>query len=151
MSFLRRAFPSVLLASTLFVFVPGHAAEPDPKAISYALPDNIEWKKGAASDTAILQGDPSKPGLYVQLIKWHPHNMSRPHTHNQERYIMVLSGTWWVGTGPKWDPDTTFPMPAGSYVIDRPNQIHWDGAKDADCVIYLVGMGPVNTVGAEAK
>ena len=58
MSFLRRAIPSALVASTLFLFVPGRAAEPDPKAISYALPDNIEWKKGAASDTAILQGDP---------------------------------------------------------------------------------------------
>jgi hypothetical protein len=149
MPFLRRSIPSALVAAILFLFLPGRAAEPDPKAIFYTLPDKIAWKKGANADNAILQGDPSKPGIYVQLIKWHPHNMSRPHTHNMERYITVLSGTWWVGTGSKYDPDSTFPMPAGSYVVDRPNEIHYDGAKDAECVLYLVGMGPVNTTSAE--
>jgi hypothetical protein len=68
-----------------------------------------------------------------------------------ERYIKVLSGTWWVGTGPKYDPDSTYPMPAGSYVVDRANELHYDGAKDADCVIYLIGMGPVSTTAAGAK
>lgn len=151
MSSLRHLIPCAAIAASLFVFVPGRAAEPDPKAIAFTLPDKIEWKTGKASDTAILQGDPSKPGIYVQLIKWHPHNMSRPHTHNQERYVVVLSGIWWVGTGTKWDPEQTYPMPAGSYVVDRPNEVHWDGAKDSECVIYLVGMGPVNTVSAEQK
>ena len=62
---------------------------------------------------------------------------------------MVVSGTWWVGTGSKYDPESTYPMPAGSYVVDRANELHYDGAKDADCVIYLVGMGPVSTTAAE--
>ena len=151
MSSLRRLIPSALVAATLFLFVPGRAAEPDPKAVSYTLPDNIQWKKGSNTDTAILQGDPSKPGIYIQLLKWHPNNMSRPHSHNMERYITVLSGTWWVGTGTKYDPSSTFPMPAGSYVVDRPNEIHYDGAKDQECVLYMVGIGPVMTTAAETK
>jgi hypothetical protein len=128
-------------------------ATPDPKAISFTLPENIQWRKGAASDNAILQGDPSKPGLYIQLIKWHPGNMSRPHSHSTARYIMVLSGTWWIGTGNKYDPDSTFPVKAGTYVIDQPNELHYDGAKDEECVLYLIGMGPVVTTqaGGNAK
>src|ERR1700719_4669935 len=124
MSSLRRLIPSALAAATLFLFVPGRAAEPDPRAVSYTLPDKIQWKKGSNTDTAVLQGDPSKPGIYIQLLRWHPHSMSRPHSHNMERYITVVSGTWWVGTGTKYDPDGTFPMPAGSYIVDRPHEIH---------------------------
>jgi hypothetical protein len=28
---------------------------------------------------AVLEGDPSKEGLYIVLVKWTPHHMSRPH------------------------------------------------------------------------
>ncbi len=151
MSTLQRSISSAALVATAILLIPARAAEPDPKAISYTLPDKIEWKKGANADTATIQGDPSKPGIYIQLIKWHPHNMSRPHTHNTERYITVLSGTWWIGTGPKYDPASTFPVTAGTYVVDRANEIHYDGAKDVECELEIVGMGPVVTTGAEAK
>jgi hypothetical protein len=151
MPILRRSISSVLLASAAFLLVPGRAAEPDPKIISYTLPDNIVWKKSANTDTATLQGDPSKPGVYIQLVRWHPGNMSRPHSHSTERYISVLSGTWWVGWGPKYDPASTFAMPAGSYVVDHANEIHYDGAKDVECLLYIVGMGPMTTKGAEVK
>ncbi len=125
-----------------------HAAEPDPKAVRYTLPDKINWTKGAASDTAMLEGDPSKPGVYIQLVRWHPGNMSRPHSHDTPRYITVISGTWWVGTGDKYDPDSTKGMPTGSYVVDIPNELHYDGAKDVDCVILIVGTGPMKTTQA---
>ncbi len=36
-------------------------------------------------------------------------------------------------------------MPAGSFVVDLGNKVHWDGAKKetGDTVLELVGMGPV--------
>jgi hypothetical protein len=142
---------AILVTAAAVLLVPGRAAEPDPKAVTVTLSDKIDWKKGAASDTANVQGDPSKPGLYIQLLRWHPHNMSRPHFHSTERYITVLSGTWWIGTGTKYDPDSTYPAPAGTYVVDIANQIHYDGAKDTDCVLEIVGMGPVMTTQAEVK
>jgi hypothetical protein len=151
MSASRRFIPLVLFAAAMGVLVPGRAAEPDPKVVTYTLPDKIQWRNGTNADTANVQGDPSKPGIYIQLIKWHPHSMSRPHFHNTERYITVLSGIWWIGTGSKYDPDSTFPAPAGTYVVDRVNEIHYDGAKDEECVLEIVGMGPVSTTPAESK
>ncbi len=151
MSTLRRLIPSVLVAAGAVVLIPSRAAEPDPKAVVYTLPDKIEWKKSDNSDTANLQGDPSKPGLYIQLTKWHSNRMSRPHSHSTERYITVLSGTWWIGTGTKYDPASTYPVPAGTYVVDRANQVHYDGAKDGECVLEIVGMGPVVTTQGEVK
>ena len=143
---MRKVF-SLLLAATALL-LPTRAAEPDPKAITYTLPDKIDWKKGAASDSAVLLGDPAKPGLYIQLTKWHPGNMSRPHTHPNDRYITVLSGTWWMGTGSTYDPASTFPVKAGSYVVHHANELHYDGAKDEECVLYIVGMGPATSTTA---
>lgn len=138
---------AALLSLALFL-VPTQAAEPDPKVMSITLPDKINWVKGAQSDSAILQGDPSKPGIYVQLTRWHAGNMSRPHTHPNARYITVISGTWWLGWGPTYDPASTYPVKAGSYVVHHANELHYDGAKDEDCVILIVGEGPANSVPA---
>jgi quercetin dioxygenase-like cupin family protein len=77
--------------------------------------------------------------------------MSHPHFHPNDRYITVLSGTWWVGTGTKFAPDSTVPMPAGSYVVDLAKQVHFDGAKDVPAVLEIVGEGPATMTPAETK
>jgi len=77
--------------------------------------------------------------------------MSRPHFHPNDRYVMVLSGTWWVGTGPKYDPDSTVAVHAGSYVVHTGKQIHYDGAKDEIAVLEIVGEGPATATPAEQK
>jgi hypothetical protein len=128
------------------------AAELNPAAVTFTLPDKIEWKINPnGADNAVVLGDPSKPGLYIVLVRWHAGHMSHPHFHPNDRFITVLSGTWWVGTGAKFDPDATVPMPAGSYVVHYGKQVHYDGAKDADCVLEVVGEGPATATPAEEK
>jgi hypothetical protein len=125
----------------------------DRNAREYKLPDQIEWKgrPGTGSQSATLVGDPSKPGLYVQLLRRDPNNWSRPHSHPNDRFITVLAGTMWIGTGTKFDPDNTIPLKAGSYVRDIGNQTHFDGSKADGLTIEIVGIGPVTTAQAEAK
>lgn len=128
------------------------AADLDPKAINIQLPKEIKWVANAGgSEQAILFGDPSKPGLYIVLTKWTPHHNSRPHSHPNDRFITVLSGTWWVNTGANYDPDGMKPVPAGSYVVHYGNQIHYDGAKDGEVILEIVGMGPATSKAAEQK
>jgi hypothetical protein len=50
-----------------------------------------------------------------------------------------------VSSSSAWDPNKAYPVPAGSYVRDLANQVHWDGAKDAPCLLMLVGEGPMVT------
>jgi hypothetical protein len=133
---------------------PGYAAELDPAAVVYKLPDQIQWSpvndRGAQS--AVLFGDPSKPGLYIVLTKWLAGNhFSHPHFHPNDRYITVIKGTWWVGSGRKYDPNSTVPMPAGSFVTHFGKQVHFDGAKDEDAVLLIVGEGPATATPAEDK
>lgn len=56
-----------------------------------------------------------------------------------------------MGTGEKFDPASTVPVPAGSYVIHYANKIHYDGAKDEEVVIQVWGMGPATATPAEKK
>jgi hypothetical protein len=143
----------IIAAATLFASVCSvKAAAPDPKVLAFTLPDKIAWTEGAGgAGQAVLVGDPAKPGLYIVLTKWHPHHMSRPHFHPNDRYITVISGTWWVGTGTKYDPDSTTPIPAGSFVTHYGKQIHYDGAKDEEVTLEIVGMGPATSTPAEVK
>ena len=121
------------------------AGDLDPAALAFKLPDQIQWRGNPeVSQNAVLYGDPSKPGLYIQLVKWMPHHNSRPHSHPHDRYIYVLSGTWYVGTGSNYDPDPMTPMPAGSFVTHFGKQIHYDGAKDVEAVLEIVGEGPAS-------
>jgi quercetin dioxygenase-like cupin family protein len=143
---MRRAV-HLALATTLFIaFGSIRAADLDPKAINIQLSKDIKWvSTGRGSEEAVLAGDPSKPGLYIVLTKWLPHNNSRPHSHPNDRYITVLKGTWWVNTGSNYDPAGFKPIPAGSHVIHYGGQVHYDGAKDEECILEIVGMGPATS------
>ena len=132
-----------------------HAAELNPAAVVYKLPDQIKWSEPDARgvQNAVLVGDPSKPGFYAVMTKWLKGNhFSRPHFHPNDRYITVLQGTWWVGSGPKFDPaNATVPMPAGSFVTHFGKQVHYDGAKDEETVLLITGEGPATSTPAEEK
>jgi hypothetical protein len=144
---------SLLTLAAIVLIGPATAnlkADLDPKAITISLPKDIKWTKGNGAETAVLVGDPSKPGLYVVLQKWLPHNNSRPHSHPNDRYITVISGTWWVNTGPNYDPAGFKPVPAGSFVVHAAKEIHYDGARDEECVLQIVGMGPATSTPATA-
>jgi len=129
------------------------AGDIDRSIADFIPPKDIKWERapGAMAERAVLFGDPSKPGPYVMRLKWLPGGMSRPHFHPNDRFFVVISGTWWMGTGPKFDPESTVPVPAGSYVIHYANKIHYDGAKTEECVIQVWGMGPATSTPAEQK
>jgi len=146
-------FLAVLGIASLALLGSAKATDLNPAALQFQLPDQIKWvddvKRGES--TAVMAGDPEMPGLYVELVKWHAHHMSHPHFHPNDRFIYVISGTWWVGTGSKYDPDSTVAIPAGSFVTHYGKQIHYDGAKDGDALLEILGEGPATSTPAEAK
>ena len=147
---MRRAIRLALVTMFFIGLGSVRAADLDPKAISIQLPKDIKWVATAGgSEQAIVVGDPSKAGLYIVLTKWLPHKNSRPHSHPNDRYITVIKGTWWVNTGANYDPDGMKPIPQGSYVVHYGKQIHYDGARDEECILEIVGMGPATSPAEE--
>jgi hypothetical protein len=148
-NYLGKILSTTLIAMSLVAMAAiSRAVELDPKVLAYKLPDQINWGPvtPAGNQQAVLFGDPSKPGLYGVMVKWLAGNhFSKPHFHPNDRFITVLSGTWWVGSGSDFDPTASVPMPAGSFVTHYGKQVHWDGAKDTDTVLLIVGDGPATS------
>jgi quercetin dioxygenase-like cupin family protein len=119
----------------------------DPSAATIMLPDQIPWRDHGSFRLANLAGDPDERGLFVQMLMLlKGADFSRPHVHPVPLYTMVLSGTWWVGTGNRFDPaNLTVPMKPGTFVTHFGNRVHWDGAKDEDVTLLIIGEGPVTT------
>jgi len=119
---------------------------PDPARLAVLLPKDVKCR-GTEGKVQIcfLYGDPTKPGPYTVMYKWWPGNFSKPHYHNDERWAYIISGTWWTSTSAVYDERTTHPLHAGTVAIDRPNGIHWDGARTGEkepAVLILSGTGP---------
>ena len=107
----------------------------------YTLPEQMHWTETADGRTASLCGDPSKPGLYAYVLKRGPNMWSMPHFHDNDRFVTVLEGTLWIGTG-SFDSQHTVALKAGSFVRDVAGGVHFEGTKDDGATVYVVGLGP---------
>lgn len=116
----------------------------DSSAREFKTPQDLEYKSrpGATIQTATPFGDPSKPGMYVQVLKRDPNSWTKPHMHPNDRYITVVSGTMKVGTGDKFDKENTVSLGPGSVVRDIAHHMHYDGAGPEGAIIVITGMGP---------
>lgn len=128
----------------------GQAGAPGAKFLALQ-PEDLRPADG--STQVVISGDPSKPGMYVVQNTFAPGRTSRPHYHDQDRFITVIKGTWYVSLGPESDvynPSKMVGMKAGSFVFHPAFGHHYDGAKDEEAVVRIMGMGPVTTKQLEA-
>jgi quercetin dioxygenase-like cupin family protein len=112
-------------------------------------PTDVKWVKeadGSGVERATILGDPTKPGIYVTRIKFPRGVMSRPHYHQEDRHATVIEGTWYTGTGDRFAPGETVPIPAGSYMLHPAGEVHYDGAREEEVIVQIVGYGPSSTV-----
>jgi hypothetical protein len=148
----------MLASLPMTLFAQAADAAPDPAMTFTRLPDQITWNKAPGTPEnsvadAPLWGKSSEAGLYYGLTKWYPGYMSGPHWYETDRYCVVVSGTWWVASGEKFDPEDTVPMPAGSFIRRVARTPHYDGVKkDAKepAVIAICGIGPITRHAVEA-
>jgi quercetin dioxygenase-like cupin family protein len=145
----------VVLAMVAVVILTGPATAQTIKRDSLGFismqGDALQFKPSEGVSQVVVAGDPSKPGIYVIRVRFAPYHTSEPHFHDQDRFVTVIKGTWYVALGPESDKyDTTTahmtPMKAGSFVKHPANGHHFDGAKAEETIVQIVGMGPVKTV-----
>ena len=152
---MTRATRGIAFAICTVILAPafGSAQQVVGKGVEFTKPEAIKWVRNAAGtqERAVLFGDPDKAEPYVVRLRWLPGNMSRPHFHPNDRFFVVIEGTWWLGAGEKFDPDSTVPVGPGTYVFHKGGDIHYDGAKKEAVVIQVWGMGPDINTPAEKK
>src|SRR5258706_11624489 len=78
-------------------------------------PEELKWTPNPAGfEVARVVGDPSKQNTYVNRVKFPAGLKVQPHFHPDERVGTVLSGTFYVGYGERFDESKMRRLPPGS-------------------------------------
>lgn len=115
-----------------------------PVAISAVELDQMHWTAlaGTPLDATMLVGKGSEPGLYIQLVRWPPHTSLKAHSHPDDRYVVVLRGTFYHGFSDRFDETRLDKRPAGTFFTEPKGVRHFGATKDEGAVLYFVGNGP---------
>ena len=145
---INRALAFFCVAMAVFVAAASGMAQQKPGFVRLT-PGDIRWQDVPDSpgvQQALLFGDPSKPGLYVIRVRFPPYTMDVPHWHPNARYVTVLEGTWYTGTGDTFDLQHAVALEPGSVMLHPAKAAHWDGsARNESVVVQIVGDGPGTT------
>jgi hypothetical protein len=124
-----------------------HKMTDGPKAEMHLYPAaEVQWKAGPASlpagaKFAVLEGDPTKEGAFTMRL-WFPDGFKiPPHWHPKVEHVTVMSGTFNIGMGEKFDQAATHEMPAGTFGFWPAEMRHFAWAK-GETVLQLHGIGP---------
>ena len=138
----------LLCCVALVAVMLGTAIAQDSKMDTHVLttPKDLKWgdpppvfEKGASF--TVVSGDPGKEGLYVVRLKMPAGYMINPHWHPTDEHVTVLSGTFAVGMGEKFDKSAMKDLPVGGYVLLPAEMRHYAMAKSA-AIVQVHGMGP---------
>ena len=126
----------------------GAAAAQESTAPAHIMMAPAETKWGAppavfekGMSFSVVSGDPSKPGLYVVRAKMPAGYKIAPHWHPTDEHVTVLSGTFALGMGEKFDKASMKKLPAGGYALLPADMRHFAMATTA-ATIQIHGQGP---------
>ena len=95
---------SVITALILAAAAPSKAQDRDMTVVT---PDKLNWVSTPVAPTNKIAwsiGSAAAAGkFYVLFAKYPPEGRSMPHIHPDERIVTVLTGTFYLGSGPVFD------------------------------------------------
>ena len=108
---------------------------------------DLTWGKGPASlppgaMAAVLEGDPTKEGPFTMRLRLPANYRIAPHWHPADEHVTVLSGSFSMGTGDKFDPAKATQLSPGGFAVMPAEFRHFAFTGDKETVIQLHGMGP---------
>lgn len=142
---MKRALTAIVL-STALLLMPLVAVCGDRVESGAMLPpDQIAWKDNPrvpGLGLANILGDAKKPGPFVHRVKFPKGRIVQAHSHPDDRTYTVLSGTWYIGWGEKYDPEKLTPLPAGSFYTEPAGVPHFIATPDGETIVQVTGTGP---------
>lgn len=93
----------------------------------------------------VVDGDPSVAGEpYVLRLHNDAGYVVLPHTHAEIEHIVVVSGSWSLALGSRYDSDALEPMEVGDHAKVPAVTPHY-GRAVTEMTIQVHGIGPFNT------
>jgi len=134
------ALPSVLL------FAQQATHDTRMAQASFYSPAEIQWKDGppslpAGAKIAVLEGDPTKEGMFVMRVRL-PDGFHIPaHTHPKPERVTVIQGTFKLAMGDNPKLANARILSAGTYGMWPPGMVHavW---IEGETILQFHGIGP---------
>ena len=109
-------------------------------------PEALKWQPGPpslppGSEFVIVEGDPSKEAYFAFRLRLPDGYRIPPHWHPVFERVTVISGTFHLGHGDKYDAAKMQALPAGSYFAMPPRSRHFARAE-GQTVVQLNSVGP---------
>ena len=110
------------------------------------VPSELKWTDapgiGPGVKIAMIEGDLKAAGPLTFRIKLPPKAKISPHTHPLIEHVTVISGTFYLGIGEKFEASKATAYPAGGITVIPQGMPMFAFAKDKETTIQVHGMGP---------
>ena len=109
-------------------------------------PTDVKWGPPPptlppGAQLAVLDGDPSKPGLFTLRLKLPDGYRIAPHWHPTDEHLTVIQGTFGLGMGNTLDTKALKMLPAGSYA-KMPSETRHYAVSKGETIVQVSGPGP---------
>jgi quercetin dioxygenase-like cupin family protein len=113
------------------------------KEVVGLTPEQVRWFTppyyNDGRQRAQLFGDSGKGGAWVDRVKIPSGKRVLAHTHPQDELVTVIEGTWYLGTGERFDSAKLKGYPAGSFIVIPAGVPHFVAAKEGSVIVQLSG------------
>lgn len=112
-------------------------------------PDQIKWGPpppfiAPGAQLAVLEGDPSaSSGDFTVRLKMPDGYKIAPHWHPKRENVTVISGSFKVGIGDKFEESKMGTFAPGSFAYMDPEMHHYAMASGGETIVQVHGMSPL--------
>ena len=90
---------------------------------------------------AVLEGDPAQPGPFTMRVKVPANYKVPPHWHPADEHVTVISGSFFMGLGDKFDKKVMKELTPGGFAVMVTGTRHFAMTKK-ESVVQVHGIGP---------
>jgi hypothetical protein len=130
----------------LVLVAPAGVLAQNPASMTLYPQAEIKWQDGPPTlpkgvTMAVLEGDPTKPGMFTLRFKFPGGFEVKPHWHTQTEHATVISGVLHLGMGERFDRAATQVFPAGTFGFWPAGTRHF-AWFEGETILQLHGQGP---------
>jgi quercetin dioxygenase-like cupin family protein len=109
------------------------------------MPNDLKWDAVPSlpqgAQIAVMEGPMNQAVPFTVRLKFPANYRIPPHHHPAVERVTVLSGTFHMGVGERFDEQSTHALPVGGMMIMQPKTPHFAWTKE-ETTVQLHGMGP---------
>jgi quercetin dioxygenase-like cupin family protein len=137
---------ALLVSSPARISAQPSKVTPDTGQHIMITPADIKWKDAPpalppGAKVAVIEGDPSKPGLFTMRAKLPSGYRIPPHWHPADEHVTVIAGNFRMGLGDKFSEKALHDLSVGGFAVMVQGTRHFAQAE-GETIIQVHALGP---------